>query len=251
MMIEILNWAKYNPRSDVKATTWMRVNNDYLTRMFKFSNEEKLVWIGLLSEASVTRGGAITPDLDLLAFLIRRDVETVKAAIKTFEAAEMIAVKNSRTLRPRDADDTQTLRPRDADDTLRTDVRTNERTPGGKAPPTPFDTQLAEEWIVYAKAHSTTVRPNREEWAITVRQLRELDKFSEADIRAMLNVARTDPFWQPVAVSLPGLRTRNKSTGKLKAENLLNATKRNQQSPKLTQRHPIHRVDREEDLTND
>jgi hypothetical protein len=81
------------------------------------------------------------------------------------------------------------------------------------------DEALAREWLAFASQLSPTVRYSPK-WPNAVRQLRELDGFSLEDLRAALAFVRTDEFWRPNALSLPGLRSRSKN-GLLKIENIL------------------------------
>lgn len=123
MLIEILNWRKYNPRSDVKVNHWLRINNDFLVRMFDFSADEKIIWLGLLCEASHAGKGKFGPKKELLATLLKVSPAAINAAIEKFEVAGMIKIH---AYRARDADVTRTLRARDADVPLRTYERTDE-----------------------------------------------------------------------------------------------------------------------------
>jgi uncharacterized phage protein (TIGR02220 family) len=52
--IEIKNWAKYNPRSDVKSCSWFRMSNDFFSDpdFYGCSLEARIVWIFALSVAS-------------------------------------------------------------------------------------------------------------------------------------------------------------------------------------------------------
>jgi hypothetical protein len=54
IVLEIPNWGKYNPRKDVKAASWLRLENTlFFDAAFgKLSQLQKLVWIYLLAERS-------------------------------------------------------------------------------------------------------------------------------------------------------------------------------------------------------
>ena len=59
--IEIKNFEKYNPRKDIKATTWFRLQNSLFEDpgFFDFKSEQILFWIYLLSVASKKQCGSI------------------------------------------------------------------------------------------------------------------------------------------------------------------------------------------------
>lgn len=59
--IEVINWEKYNPRTDSKKPTWFRVDNDLATGpgFFGLDCEQKWLWIFILSLISQQNGEAI------------------------------------------------------------------------------------------------------------------------------------------------------------------------------------------------
>lgn len=83
----------------------------------------------------------------------------------------------------------------------------------------PEDIAIADLWANWAKTVSVTVKVNREKWANSVRQMRELDKVPPEEILAMLDFVREDRFWSKNAISLPALRQRS-DNGLLKHENI-------------------------------
>lgn len=60
--IEIINWAKYNPRTDSKKPTWFRVDNDLATGpgFHGLDCEHKWLWIIILSLVSQKNGQQIS-----------------------------------------------------------------------------------------------------------------------------------------------------------------------------------------------
>jgi hypothetical protein len=52
--VEILNWAKYNPRKDVTRPSWLRLENGLLEspEFTDFTHEELIAWIYILSQSS-------------------------------------------------------------------------------------------------------------------------------------------------------------------------------------------------------
>lgn len=92
--IEILNWDKYNPRKDLKATTWVRLQNSLFEdpSFFEFSHAELLTWIYLLSQCSKKLSGTIRLSFahaERIARLKRKDVES---AIEKLESLQCVRV---------------------------------------------------------------------------------------------------------------------------------------------------------------
>src|ERR1035437_8610886 len=54
LRISILNWEKYNGRSDVKNPSWFRFQNNFFTdnKVSNLNDQEKIVFVWLLCEAS-------------------------------------------------------------------------------------------------------------------------------------------------------------------------------------------------------
>ena len=61
MIIEIINWEKYNPRKDIKASTWMRVQNSLFENheFFDLTHSEICFWLYLMSIASKKQSGTV------------------------------------------------------------------------------------------------------------------------------------------------------------------------------------------------
>lgn len=134
-LIEIIKWDKYNPRKDLKATSWVRLQNSLFgdPEFIEFNHSELLFWIYLLSLASQKQIGSIHFKQRHAEEVGRFSKQDIHSAIQ--KLVEMNCIKVSvpasvkvteSTLRARDVDVTQTLRGCDADDTLRTNER-NER----------------------------------------------------------------------------------------------------------------------------
>lgn len=117
MMIEIVNWTKYNPRSDVKATSWFRLENDFWSDpvIFMCDNDQKMVWLSLLSLASQRMSGTFELEPEFVATVLRIGSDRVKETLKYLEEKGKIRHADvTPTSRPRDVRETQATRPRSA-----------------------------------------------------------------------------------------------------------------------------------------
>lgn len=123
MEVEILNWEKYNPRKDVKATSWFRLENRWW-RDHQFdgkSCEIRMVWIAILSIGSELQKPRFTISPRLIAATLGIEEKTILEAIEFFQSIQSLHVHVTQTSRGRNGHVTQALRPRNA-----TDGRTNE-----------------------------------------------------------------------------------------------------------------------------
>lgn len=61
MIIHVINWEKFNPRKDLKATSWLRLQNTLFEdpAFFDFDHGELCFWIYLLSLASKKMSGVV------------------------------------------------------------------------------------------------------------------------------------------------------------------------------------------------
>jgi len=73
MLITVANWDKFNPRRDLKSTSWLRLQNTFWTdpTFFKLDNDQKMVWISLLCQASQKMTGSIEVDQDLISAVLK------------------------------------------------------------------------------------------------------------------------------------------------------------------------------------
>jgi hypothetical protein len=117
--LEIIKWEKYNPRKDIKASNWFRLQNSLFEdpNFFDFSHSELLFFIYLLSMCSKKQCGAVRLNLRHAERIGRLDERDVNSAIAKLIELECVRV----TLPPRNEDVTPTLRARHA-----TDGRTDE-----------------------------------------------------------------------------------------------------------------------------
>lgn len=113
-IIEIIHWDKYNPRKDLKATSWVRLQNSLFEdpNFIEFNQAELLFWIYLLSMASKKQSGRIKLSLAHAIRIGRFTERDVNGAITKLIEAECILLPDW----PR----TPTSHARHVDDTLRT-----------------------------------------------------------------------------------------------------------------------------------
>lgn len=81
--IKVLDWEKFNPRKDIKSSSWFRLENNFFTnpKFFKLSHEQKLVWLFILCQASQKQSHEILICPDLTSALVRIDAEEVAYTI--------------------------------------------------------------------------------------------------------------------------------------------------------------------------
>lgn len=104
MRIEIIKWNDYNPRKDLKSTSWFRVQNTFWQdhKFFELTNDGKMVWIALLSTASQEQEGSIDINPGLIAAILRIKQEEVIRAIEILQELQCVHVLDTSTLRARD-----------------------------------------------------------------------------------------------------------------------------------------------------
>jgi hypothetical protein len=117
MRVEIMNWDKFNPRRDVKSTSWLRLQNTFWQdhKFFELDNDGKMVWIALLSTASQEQKGMIEINPDLIGAVLKVSSKKVKKVLEILEKKQCVRISDEL---------------RDVDVPTRTDERTDERTNG-------------------------------------------------------------------------------------------------------------------------
>jgi hypothetical protein len=85
--VEIYNWEKFNPRADVKVSTWFRVEHTIATSQTLFGLEaaERWVWIALLAMASQRSISTFEFNLDYFVWSAGVDGDTVLSALEKLE----------------------------------------------------------------------------------------------------------------------------------------------------------------------
>lgn len=131
--IKILNWEEYNPRKDVKASSWFRLSHSLFEdpKFFEFEHAELSFWIYILCFASKENSGDVYLSLAHAERIGRFSKSQVNSAIAKLVKNGCISVGVTQTLRARNVDVT---------DANATDGRTDERngSPSG-SPETAFE----------------------------------------------------------------------------------------------------------------
>lgn len=76
--IEITNWKKYNPRHDRKNYSWFRFQNDFFHDQYVFdlTDNQKLLWIFILCEAS-KNNGELTLNVNYTSTFLKRSQKQI------------------------------------------------------------------------------------------------------------------------------------------------------------------------------
>lgn len=154
MEIEVINWEKFNPRKDLKATTWFRLQNGLFEdpNFFDFTHAELLVWLYLLSICSKKRSGTITVNFAHAERVARLKPKDVKTAIEKLEELQCVRV----TERARNVDVTRNADVTPTSHYERTNEQDerNERTvPAGSVEPAGAETVSTRVWRAYSGAY--------------------------------------------------------------------------------------------------
>lgn len=137
-VIEIINWKKFNPRTDVKHSTWFRLQHTlaFDPEWSHFNGEEKWVWVFLMSTASLKNRAHVEMSDEIIAATAKVSIENVRSAIQKLTEKGCIKMRNVRG--------TRSLRGRSP-----TDGRTDEtdgRNETDSTAPRSGATQLVEIW---------------------------------------------------------------------------------------------------------
>lgn len=93
MKIKILNWEKYNKRSDIKSPHWFAMSNRFFDDpdFYDFSSEEKLAWIFLLAQASLANSDEILVHFEVFFRRSGLKQTVFESAINRLEKLSMIS----------------------------------------------------------------------------------------------------------------------------------------------------------------
>lgn len=85
--LEIKNWEKHNPRTDVKTARWFKMSNEFFSdpEFYGVSLEARAVWMFFLCTASKKSSGNIKVNTQMIADLLRIRVESVDYAVQELE----------------------------------------------------------------------------------------------------------------------------------------------------------------------
>lgn len=224
MLITIVNWEKYNPRKDVKASSWLRLENNFCAspHLFKYDNDQKMVWVYLLCEASKRQKGDVVVDFHLVGAVLKITPDKAADTVQAFETDGLI------TLRPRNAHVTRTSRPRTCTPrvTIPTDGRTDGRDVRTNATVVDADDLAsAQAWLEYAIAEmpwkAGTDAFTVERFADSLAKLRRATDLNASGIAAVLAFVKADDFWRKNAVSPAGLLKKSGKNELRKIDNIL------------------------------
>ncbi len=161
--VTIRNWKKYNPRGDVKESSWFRLSHSIVEDedLYDFTHEEFKAWIYILSQASKKSSATVRINLVRAKSVSRIARRSMESAIKKLSFRGILAIDVTST----DAADTPTC-----PTYVRTDVRTNDtfREPPA-APPKVTDQGMADcleelgKTLAWAGIQKD---PKLDEWAV-------------------------------------------------------------------------------------
>jgi hypothetical protein len=94
IQIEILNWDKFNPRKDVKSTSWFRKENNIFENpdFFEFDHSELCFWDYLLSIASKKQSPTISVNLAHASKIGRFQKSTIQSGLEKLQSLQCVRV---------------------------------------------------------------------------------------------------------------------------------------------------------------
>ena len=122
--LEVINWEKYNPRKDLKATQWFRFQNSLFEdpNFIDFSATEIVALIYILSLASKRQSGSIKISMAHVERIGRIKEKDFSSAIEKLLSLQFVQI----TSEVEHADVTTTSHARDVHVPLRDETRRNE-----------------------------------------------------------------------------------------------------------------------------
>lgn len=99
-LITVVNWEKYNPRTDSKRPSWLRLDNNFLSdfRIFELKPNQKLMWIALLSQISAMNNSKFRISFRFMKNLIQISEAKQNQAIEIFEKLGLIVCETRTNL---------------------------------------------------------------------------------------------------------------------------------------------------------
>lgn len=137
LILEVMNWEKYNPRSDVKSASWFRMSNSFFSDadFYGKSASVRLTWLSILCEASVKMSAIVkintlqiansitTQELPLTTNCIESAISELKLIKNTSNQPILIDHTESNNINTIESDrNIQSKCP------LHTDIQTNKQT---------------------------------------------------------------------------------------------------------------------------
>lgn len=109
--LEIKNWDKHNPRTDVKTAKWFKMSNEFFNdpEFYGMSLPGRMVWIFLLCTASKSMTGKIKINTQMVADNLRADIGTIDFAIVELERCGSV-IASPLALVPNDINTVESVR---------------------------------------------------------------------------------------------------------------------------------------------
>lgn len=126
MQITINNWERFNPRSDVKKSSWFRMDHSIFSHpnFIEFTHTDIISWLYILSLASQLNSNSISISSEHLRKIGKIKSNSFTRACNKLKALGCISFDVTDAAHARDVDDTCTVRAR-----LSTNERTNDTEP--------------------------------------------------------------------------------------------------------------------------
>lgn len=93
--LEIKNWEKFHPRTDVKTARWFKMSNEFFNdpEFYGLSLESRMVWLFLLCSASKKMSGHIKVNTQMIADNLKVRVESIDFSIQELTKSASLAIK--------------------------------------------------------------------------------------------------------------------------------------------------------------
>lgn len=93
MLIEIVNWEKYNPRNDYKSIPWLRLSSRLPReeKLFKATPETKWTYVSLLClAAEENKNGVVSKNLEWICDAAKLPIESIEAILNELQQRGLI-----------------------------------------------------------------------------------------------------------------------------------------------------------------
>ena len=97
ILVTIPNFEKYNPRKDVKSSSWFRMENDFFLDpdIFGLNLQEKIVYIYLITQASKSNGKQFKLNISLCASVLSIKISDFEESLKKLNDINKITFTNA------------------------------------------------------------------------------------------------------------------------------------------------------------
>jgi hypothetical protein len=101
--VQIKSWDKFNPRKDVKQSSWFRLDHSVIDsdEFYDFTHEEFRAWIYVLCQASKKNSGEIVVNFEKAHRVSRITPAGFRSALKKLSDLEIVTVDVTETSRER------------------------------------------------------------------------------------------------------------------------------------------------------